>query len=100
MPNTCHPKIDVQPMTLVVQPAEDIPCLELGSSLTAQDAPAVAAWLEQTTQAAPRHMVVDLVDVTSIDSVGLETLMQGLQRFIDAAVPPRRISADEHPTQP
>jgi anti-anti-sigma regulatory factor len=45
-------------------------------------------------------MVVDFVDVTSIDSVGLETLMQGLQRFIDAAVPPRRISSDEHPTQP
>lgn len=100
MPNTCQPKIDAQPMTLVVQPAEEIPCLELGSSLTAQDAPAVAAWLEQTAQAAPHHVVVDLVDVTSIDGVGLETLMQGLQRFIDAAVPPRRLSSSEHPTQP
>jgi len=44
--------------------------------------------------------VVDLVDVTSIDGVGLETLMQGLQRFIDAAVPPRRLSSSEHPAQP
>jgi anti-anti-sigma factor len=86
-------------MSLVVQPAEEIPCLELGSSLTAQDAPAVAAWLEQTAQAAPHHVVVDLVDVTSIDGVGLETLMQGLQRFIEAAVPPRRISSSEHSTQ-
>jgi hypothetical protein len=131
MPNTCYTKVAAPPLTLTVSPTEeaprlelgsslttqdaptteeaprlelgssltaqdaptteDVPCLELGSSLTAQDAPAVAAWLEQTAQAAPNHIVVDLVEVTSIDGVGLETLMQGLQRVIDAAVPPRRL---------
>jgi hypothetical protein len=111
MPNTCYTKVAAPPLTLTVSPTEDVPrlevgsslaaqdapttedvpCLELGSSLTAQDAPAVAAWLEQTAQAAPNHIVVDMVEVTSIDGVGLETLMQGLQRVIDAAVPPRRL---------
>jgi anti-anti-sigma factor len=94
--NTCYTDVSLQPMTQqATSPTEHIPCLEVGSSLTAQDAPAVAAWLEQTAQEAPNHIVVSLVDVTSIDGVGLQTLMQGLQRVIDAAVPPRQNAPGE-----
>lgn len=80
------------------QASERIPCLELGVRLTAQEAPAVAAWLEQAAQAAPHHVVVNLGDVTCIDGVGLQTLVQGLQHIIDAAMPPRPCAPSNEPT--
>lgn len=96
MPNTCYPNVSLQPAASQIEStSEDVPCLEVGSSLTAQDAPAVAAWLEHVAQAAPNHVIVSLVDVTSIDGVGLQTLMQGLQHIIDAAVAPRHLSSGE-----
>jgi anti-sigma B factor antagonist len=59
---------------------DDVSVLALSGRLDAYIAPRVAEWLEAAAQARPANVVVDLQNVTFIDSTGLAILVQGMRR--------------------
>jgi anti-sigma B factor antagonist len=54
--------------------------LELSGRFDSYVAPRAAEWLEKITTGSPAHVVVNMSEVNFVDSTGLATLVQGLNR--------------------
>jgi len=54
--------------------------LELSGRFDSYVAPKAAEWLEKITIGSPAHVVVNMAEVNFVDSTGLATLVQGLNR--------------------
>jgi anti-sigma B factor antagonist len=54
--------------------------LELSGRFDSYVAPRAAEWLEKITTGSPAHVVVNMAEVNFVDSTGLATLVQGLNR--------------------
>jgi anti-sigma B factor antagonist len=59
---------------------DDVSVLTLSGRLDAYVAPRVAEWLDAAAQTQPANVVVDLQNVTFIDSTGLAILVKGMRR--------------------
>jgi anti-sigma B factor antagonist len=59
---------------------DDVSVLALSGRLDAYVAPRVSEWLDAAVQAQPANVVVDLQNVTFIDSTGLAILVKGMRR--------------------
>jgi anti-sigma B factor antagonist len=59
---------------------DDVSVLALSGRLDAYVAPRVSEWLDAAAQAQPANVVVDLQNVTFIDSTGLAILLKGMRR--------------------
>jgi anti-sigma B factor antagonist len=55
--------------------------VELAGRFDAHSAPSVVSWLEKHAAATAPQIVVNLRDVTFIDSMALATLVRGMQRL-------------------
>jgi anti-sigma B factor antagonist len=58
----------------------DIKILGLSGRFDTQTAPEVNKWMQDATSSSPAQVVVDLSDVSFLDSTALSTLVQGLKR--------------------
>jgi anti-sigma B factor antagonist len=58
----------------------DVQVLELVGRLDTYTAPPIRQWLEEATMNEPAQIVVNLENVTFLDSTGLATLVQGMKR--------------------
>ena len=67
-------------MSMAWHSQDDVPILTLSGRLDASAAPGIATWLEETVQGQPSNIVVDLGNVTFIDSTGLAILVKGMRR--------------------
>lgn len=54
--------------------------LDLSGSFDSYTAPAARRWLEAATADSPAYVVVNLKEVSFLDSTGLSTLVQGMKR--------------------
>ncbi len=54
--------------------------LELSGRFDSYVAPRAAEWLEKITTGSPANVVVNMAEVNFVDSTGLATLVQGLNR--------------------
>jgi anti-sigma B factor antagonist len=54
--------------------------LELSGRFDSYVAPRAAEWLEKITTGSSAHVVVNMAEVNFVDSTGLATLVQGLNR--------------------
>jgi anti-anti-sigma factor len=54
--------------------------LNLSGRFDAYNSPSVQQWLEDATQTEPAYIVVNLKDVTFVDSTGLSTLIYAMKR--------------------
>jgi anti-sigma B factor antagonist len=67
-------------MELVEHSIGNVQILSLKGSFDTYHAQSVRQWLEQATESDPARVVVNLQDVSFLDSTGLSTLVQGMKR--------------------
>jgi anti-sigma B factor antagonist len=74
------PRKEVSLVSMTWYSQDDVSVLALSGRLDAYVAPRVGAWLDAAAQAQPANVVVDLQNVTFIDSTGLAILVKGMRR--------------------
>lgn len=62
------------------QPLDDGTCLALGGEIDLSRSPQVRTALMQHIQSKPARLIIDLADVTYMDSSGVATLVEALQK--------------------
>jgi anti-sigma B factor antagonist len=67
-------------MELIEHSIGSVQVLSLKGSFDTYHAQSVRQWLEQATKSDPAKVVVNLQDVSFLDSTGLSTLVQGMKR--------------------
>jgi len=67
-------------MDIQSQSIGNIRILGLSGRFDIQTAPQVSEWMQDATSTPPAKVVVDLSDVSFLDSTALSTLVQGLKR--------------------
>ncbi|MDT8306218.1 MAG: STAS domain-containing protein [Anaerolineae bacterium] len=67
-------------MELIDRRENDVRILQLSGRFDTYTADSVRRWIESNTDAPPAQIVVNLQDVSFVDSTGLATLVQGMKR--------------------
>jgi anti-sigma B factor antagonist len=67
-------------MELIERSIGSVQVLSLKGSFDTYHAQSVRQWLDQATKSDPARVVVNLQDVSFLDSTGLSTLVQGMKR--------------------
>jgi anti-sigma B factor antagonist len=67
-------------LNMEVRVVEDVRVLALSGSFNNYTAPPARQWLDEAASQAPAYVVVNLSDVSFIDSTALSTLVGGLKR--------------------
>jgi anti-sigma B factor antagonist len=67
-------------MELIEHSIGNVQVLTLKGSFDTYHAPTVRLWLDRATASDPAKVVVNLEDVSFLDSTGLSTLVQGMKR--------------------
>lgn len=67
-------------MELIDRTENDVRVLQLSGRFDSYTAGAVRSWIETNTEAPPAQIVVNLGEVSFVDSTGLATLVQGMKR--------------------
>lgn len=67
-------------MELIDRTENDVRILHLSGRFDSYTADTVRQWIETNTEEPPAQIVVNLQDVSFVDSTGLATLVQGMKR--------------------
>jgi anti-sigma B factor antagonist len=67
-------------MTLTTRSSDSVAILEVGGRFDAKIVPQARQWLDKQTSAPPAQIVVNLSQVSFIDSLALATLVQALKQ--------------------
>jgi anti-sigma B factor antagonist len=67
-------------MELLSRSTDSVAILELSGRFDSHIAPAVKAWMDKTIASGKSKVIVNLTEVTFIDSTALSTLVQGMKR--------------------
>lgn len=67
-------------MELIDRVEDNVQVLQLSGRFDSYSSDRVRKWIEARTQGPPAQLVVNLRDVSFVDSTGLATLVQGMKR--------------------
>lgn len=67
-------------MQLETYTTANVKILKLSGRFETQTAPLVRQWFDETTLLKPTHLIVNMEDVSFIDSTGLSSLIHGMKR--------------------